>query len=152
MNDMSLHQEVHVGSVLGAQTNHTSITQVFRYSAATWNTHRIHYDKEYAIKEGYPDVLVQSHLHGALLTKYCTDWAGREGRLVDLSLRVRRFAVAGESLTIQGTVREVRVGDNGRALVDLDLVETRDSDAETCVEGTATIEIPSAWLDGGAKS
>jgi acyl dehydratase len=149
---MSLHQEVHIGSVLGAQTNHTSITQVFRYSAATWNTHRIHYDKEYAIKEGYPDVLVQSHLHGALLTKYCTDWAGREGRLVDLSLRVRRFAVAGESLTIQGTVREVRAGDNGRALVDLDLVETRDSDAETCVEGTATIEIPSAWLDGGAKS
>lgn len=147
---MTTHQGLSVGTVLDAQTNQTSITQVFRYSAATWNTHRIHYDKEFAIKEGYPDVLVQSHLHGAFLTKYCTDWAGRDARLVDLSLRVRRFAVAGESLTIVGTLRGVRRGEEGRALVDLELVETRGSDGETCVEGTATIDVPAAWIAQGA--
>jgi acyl dehydratase len=149
---MTTHHELQAGSVLAPQTNQTSITQVFRYSAATWNTHRIHYDKEYALKEGYPDVLVQSHLHGAFLTKYCTEWAGREARLADLSLRVRRFAVAGESLTVQGTVREVRPGDEGRAWLDLELVETRDSDGEVCVEGTATLDVPLTWLAEGALS
>lgn len=149
---MSAHQELRTGSVLAPQTNQTSITQVFRYSAATWNTHRIHYDKEFAIKEGYPDVLVQSHLHGAFLTKYCTDWSGRDAHLMDLSLRVRRFAVAGESLTIVGTVSAVRAGGEGRALVDLALVETRGSDQEICVEGSATIDLPLTWLADGAWS
>jgi acyl dehydratase len=149
---MTSHQELRTGSALEAQTNQTSITQVFRYSAATWNTHRIHYDKDYAVKEGYPDVLVQSHLHGAFLTKFCTDWAGRDARLVDLSLRVRRFAVAGEALTTVGAVTSVRAGDEGRALVDIELIETRESDNETCVEGTATIDVPLTWLAEGALS
>jgi hydroxyacyl-ACP dehydratase HTD2-like protein with hotdog domain len=149
---MTTHEGLRPGSVLDARTNQTSITQVFRYSAATWNTHRIHYDKEFAFKEGYPDVLVQSHLHGAFLTQYCTEWAGREGRLVALSLRVRRFAVAGESLTIVGTVKGVRASEEGRALVDVELVETRGSDGDTCVEGTASVDVPLTWLAEGAWS
>jgi hydroxyacyl-ACP dehydratase HTD2-like protein with hotdog domain len=151
MND---HSEVRVGTALASQTFETSPTQVFRYSAATWNTHRIHYDKDYATQEGYPGVLVQSHLHGAFLTKYCTDWAGADAMLVELSLRVRRFAVAGESLTVEGTVREVRLAEAapGRALVDLDLVEKRASDQETCVEGSASIDVPVAWIAQGALS
>jgi hypothetical protein len=71
---------------------------------------------------------------------------------VDLSLRVRRFAVAGESLTIVATVSGLRAGDEGRALVDLELVETRGSDGETCVEGTATIDVPATWTVEGASS
>ncbi len=37
---------------------------LFRYSALTWNSHRIHYDRRYACEvEGYPDLVV----HGPLL-------------------------------------------------------------------------------------
>jgi acyl dehydratase len=143
-------KDLRVGTVLDPATNETSIVQVFRYSAATWNTHRIHYDKDYATTEGYPGVLVQSHLHGAFLTKYCTDLAGRDARLVDLSLRVKKFAVAGEALTVVGTLSAVRPGEPGRAYVDLELVETRGSDDETCVEGTATLDVPLTWIDEGA--
>jgi hypothetical protein len=71
---------------------------------------------------------------------------------VDLSLRVRRFAVAGEALTTVGAVTSVRAGDEGRALVDIELIETRESDNETCVEGTATIDVPLTWLAEGALS
>jgi 3-methylfumaryl-CoA hydratase len=35
---------------------------LFRYSALTFNGHRIHYDNEYCLQEGYPGLLV----HGAL--------------------------------------------------------------------------------------
>ena len=138
--DAMTHKDLRVGAVLDPASNETSIVQVFRYSAATWNTHRIHYDKDYATTEGYPGVLVQSHLHGAFLTKYCTDFVGRDARLVDLSLRVKKFAVAGETLTVVGTVSAVRPDESGRALVDLELVETRGSDNETCVEATARLE------------
>ncbi|MFZ1063232.1 MAG: MaoC family dehydratase N-terminal domain-containing protein [Acidimicrobiales bacterium] len=149
---MQTREPVRVGDALAPQTFDTSVTQVFRYSAATWNTHRIHYDQDYAAHEGYPGVLVQSHLHGAFLTKYCTDWAGDEGRLVDLSLRVRRFAVAGERLSVWATVRDIRSADQGFSLLDLDLMESRGSDGEVCVEGTATLEVPATWTAQGTAS
>jgi hydroxyacyl-ACP dehydratase HTD2-like protein with hotdog domain len=143
-----------VGSALAAVPYATSKVQVFRYSAATWNTHRIHYDKDYALAEGYPDVLVQSHLHGALLARYCTRWVGDHGRLLALGVRVRRYAVAGETLTVTATVSAVESLDGGRAAVALELLERRGSDEEVCVTGSARVEIPAAWLApaaGGAR-
>jgi hydroxyacyl-ACP dehydratase HTD2-like protein with hotdog domain len=135
-----------VGAALEAVAYTTSTVMVFRYSAATWNTHRIHYDRAYALAEGYPDVLVQSHLHGAFLARYCSDWAGEEGRLLELGLRVRRFAIAGETLTVVGVVGSLERIGGERAGVTLELTETRGSDLETCVAGTARIEVPVAWL------
>jgi hydroxyacyl-ACP dehydratase HTD2-like protein with hotdog domain len=138
------HAAFHPGAVLEETVYPTSKVQVFRFSGATWNTHRIHYDKDYAVAEGYPDVLVQSHLHGAFLTRYCTDLAAEDGRLVSLGLRVQKFAVAGEQLTVCGTVTAVTALDSERALVDLELTERRGSDGETCVTGSARLEVPLA--------
>ena len=39
---------------------------LLRYSAATWNSHRIHYDRDYAKAEGYPDLLVHGPLQATL--------------------------------------------------------------------------------------
>lgn len=42
-------------------------TELFRYSALTFNGHRIHYDRDYArAQEGYPGLVV----HGPLLAQY----------------------------------------------------------------------------------
>ena len=41
---------------------------LFRYSALTFNTHRIHYDRDYAVGvEGYPDLVVHGPLQATLL-------------------------------------------------------------------------------------
>jgi 3-methylfumaryl-CoA hydratase len=41
---------------------------LFRYSALTFNSHRIHYDKPYAVnEEGYPDLVVHGPLCATLL-------------------------------------------------------------------------------------
>jgi acyl dehydratase len=140
------HESLRAGTRLPSAVYATSTVQIFRYSAATWNTHRIHYDKDYAIAEGYPDVLVQSHLHGAFIARYCTDWVGEDGRLLELGLRIRRFAIAGESLSVVGSVTAIKRLDDARAAVSLELTETRGSDGETCATATARIEIPSKWL------
>lgn len=39
---------------------------LFRYSAVTWNSHRIHYDRQYAQSEGYKDLLVHGPLQATL--------------------------------------------------------------------------------------
>jgi hydroxyacyl-ACP dehydratase HTD2-like protein with hotdog domain len=135
-----------VGTSLPPVVRATSTVQIFRYSAATWNTHRIHYDQAYAQAEGYPGVLVQSHLHGAFLAQYCTDWAGPDGRLTALSLRVRRFAVAGEELTISGVITAVSEAREGRVVIEVELTATRGSDGEVCAPATASLELPASRL------
>ncbi len=56
--------------------NHSfTTTQLFRYSALTFNGHRIHYDRDYAQRvEGYPGLVV----HGPLLAQYLMLMAERQ--------------------------------------------------------------------------
>jgi 3-methylfumaryl-CoA hydratase len=55
---------------------------LFRYSALTFNGHRIHYDQDYARKvEGYPDLVVHGPLIATLLLRAAAE-AGRPARPV----------------------------------------------------------------------
>ncbi len=40
---------------------------LFRFSALTYNAHRIHYDQTYAAEEGYPDLVVHGPLQALLM-------------------------------------------------------------------------------------
>lgn len=115
-------------------------TQLFFFSAATYNGHRIHYDRTWAVDvEGYPDVLVHGPLQSALLSRAVTDWIGGHGRLVSFSAQNRAVAHPGQELTFGGRVSGVRV-EEGRGLVDLELAGRRGEDV--LMPGTATVELP----------
>ena len=89
---------------------------MFFFSAATYNGHRIHYDKDWARDvEGYDDVLVQGPLQAALLARAITDWIGGRGRLVEYSVQNRAIAFPGEALTFGGVVTGKRLDGRHRA-------------------------------------
>jgi hydroxyacyl-ACP dehydratase HTD2-like protein with hotdog domain len=134
------YEAISVGDELPERVHTPSHVQLFRYSAATWNSHRIHYDTAYARVEGYPDVLVHSHLHGAFLTRLCTDWMGPSGRLVSLSLQVKRFATPEHTLTCRGRVIGKEIVD-GEGRITVDIEEVRD-DGAVCAPGRAVIGFP----------
>lgn len=53
-------------------------TMLFRYSALTFNGHRIHYDQDYARHvEGYPDLVVHGPLTATLLQQFASIKSGR---------------------------------------------------------------------------
>jgi hydroxyacyl-ACP dehydratase HTD2-like protein with hotdog domain len=115
-------------------------TQMFFFSAATYNGHRIHYDKQWATAvEGYDDVLVQGPLQSALLARALTDWIGGGGRLVDYSVQNRAVAYPGEELTFGGVVTGKRL-EHGVGLVDLEIAGRRGDDV--LMPGTATVALP----------
>lgn len=69
---------------------------LFRYSALTFNAHRIHYDRDYAVKEEfYPERVVHGPLQATLLMNLA---AGRRGPLSRFSFRAMRPAFANASL------------------------------------------------------
>lgn len=56
-----------------------SNTLLFRYSALTFNAHRIHYDQAYATGvEGYPDLVVQGPLMATLLMQFAASLAPKQ--------------------------------------------------------------------------
>src|SRR6201986_148836 len=100
-------EDVEPGQEIPALTVTVDETQMFFFSAATYNGHRIHYDKEWARDiEGYDDVLVQGPLQAALLSRALTDWIGGDGRLVAFSGQNRAIALPGQEVSFGGVVIE----------------------------------------------
>lgn len=81
-----------------------SRAQLFMFSAATWNRHRIHYDKDAALADGLPDVVVQRALLGDFLARMLTDWLAETGEIHRLSWRVTGSAVPEVALRCTGVI------------------------------------------------
>jgi 3-methylfumaryl-CoA hydratase len=122
-----------VGDRLPDVVLHPSATQLFRFSAVTWNTHRIHYDVEWARHEGHKGVLVHSHLHAANALRPLTDGLGPEWAVTKAAYRVVRPAAAGETLT--ATAQVTAASEDGNML-EFTIRELNEA-GEPCCEGTA---------------
>ena len=134
------YEDVHPGDTLPTLTVTVDERQLFFFSAATYNGHRIHYDKDWArTVEGYDDVIVQGPLQAALLARAITDWIGGRGRLVEYAVQNRAIAFAGEELSFTCVVTGKRLADN-TGLVDLDIAGRRDDTRADA--GTATVALP----------
>ena len=81
--------------------------QIFMFSAATWNRHHIHYDKDAAIAEGLPDVVVQRALIGDFFARLLTEWLGDDGEIRKLSWKVTQSAPPDTALRCLGDVLTV---------------------------------------------
>ena len=134
------YEDVHPGDVLPALTVAVDERQLFFFSAATYNGHRIHYDKDWArTVEGYDDVIVQGPLQAALLARAITDWIGGRGRVVAYSVQNRAVALTGQQLSFGGSVTAKRLADNV-GLVDLEIAGRRGD--TVLMPGTATVALP----------
>lgn len=77
-------------------------TELFRYSAATFNTHRIHYDRPYVTKqEGYPDLVVHGPLIATRLSAFAAKVAG--GSLSGFTFRGEAPSFVGQEIRLVGS-------------------------------------------------
>jgi 3-methylfumaryl-CoA hydratase len=79
-----------------------SEAMLFRFSALTFNSHRIHYDRPYALGvEGYPDLVVHGPLIATLLIDLCRRQLGHQS-LAQFSFRAQAPAFVNEALHLVG--------------------------------------------------
>lgn len=138
MSEQRCIDDVQVGDELPSVVRNAGRVQLFLYSAATWNPHRIHYDIDYARFEGHPDVIVHGPLQGAWLSQYVTDWAGPAGRIVGLSWQNRASALPEQDYEFRGRVAAV---DAASGNVSLEVWE-QTPDGAVLMPGTATVTLP----------
>ena len=133
-------EDVRVGDEIPPVTERVNTTQLFFFSAATYNGHRIHYDLPYAQSEGHPALLVHGPLQSALMAKTLRNWAGPRGRLLRLRTQNRASAFPDEDLVFTGRVTDLRrEGDVG--VVECEVWE-RKVDGQVIMPGTATVQLP----------
>lgn len=137
-------EDVVLGESIGALVKAPDEVTLFRFSAVTWNAHRIHYDQPYAVTEGYPGILVQSHLHGCHLCQLVVDWAGPLARVRRFGFQNKAIAVAGDVLTCVGTVSRTYYAD-GIGQVDC-VLEERNQAGDLCATGWATLSFAAGDL------
>ncbi len=137
MNQLTI-SDVAVGDDLPVMAKNASRAQLFLYSAASFNPHRIHYDRAYAEFEGHPDILVHGPLQGSWLTQYLTDWIGPKGRLRNVSWQNRASALPENDLEFRGRVTGI---DTATGEVELEVWE-QTAGGQVLMPGTATVVLP----------
>jgi hydroxyacyl-ACP dehydratase HTD2-like protein with hotdog domain len=135
------YAEIAVGHRWPPRTVVPTTVQLFLFSAATGNPHRIHYDKPYAVEvAGHRDLLVHGPLMAALLAATLSTWLGPASQLARISVQNRASACVDQPLLIAAAVTGKR-DDGSRKLIDLDVSVSRD-DGVACVHGTALVRLP----------
>ena len=134
--------DVRVGESLPPLVQHATNVSVFLFGVAYWAPHRIHYDREHALSEGYDDVLVVGPLMNAYAVRALTGWAGDPGCLRNFAVRNLAPAYAGDTLTVTASVTDKHSGDDeGRVECEFQVAR---QDGTPVLSGTATLGLPLA--------
>jgi 3-methylfumaryl-CoA hydratase len=109
------------------ETHMADAVLLFRYSALTFNGHRIHYDRDYVTRvEGYPGLIFHGPLQAAFIVELAARLRGGKPP--------RRFSYRGVQPLFEGSEFSVNANDNGGAME----LWTANSDGQPTMKGTAT--------------
>ena len=122
-----------VGDTLPPLKHTATPFQLFRYSAVTWNPHRIHFDEPYAREEGHDGVALHSHLRAALALRCVAEGLGPGWHVTKVAYRLRKPVYAPAELAY--TARVTATEDD---TMTLELIEQQPS-GEVGFEGTAWV-------------
>jgi acyl dehydratase len=139
---MSLDQ-VEVGDALPPLSYDVTSTTVVLGALAARDWRPMHHDYHFAVeRQGVQDIFLNSPNQGSWLERFVTDWTGPKGRLGRLRFKMRKPIFPGDTMVLEGTVRDVRVDEVGCGWVHLDLT-IRVGDT-TCTESEATVALPTS--------
>lgn len=135
------YEDVVDGSEITPLVKQPTTTQLVMWAGASGDYNPIHYDKDYALKQGLPGVIVHGQLAGAFLGQMLTDWVGDKGSISKLSLSYKGMNFPGEALTCQGKVIKKYI-EESRHLVTL-RIWVENPRGEKTLTGTAVVSLPS---------
>jgi 3-methylfumaryl-CoA hydratase len=111
------HRETHVSDPV----------LLFRYSALTFNGHRIHYDRDYVTKvEGYPGLIFHGPLQAALIVELAAKLRG--------GTAPKKFSYRGVQPLFEGSEFSVNANNNGGGME----LWTANAEGQPTMKGTAT--------------
>ena len=109
------------------ETQMADAVLLFRYSALTFNGHRIHYDRDYVTRvEGYPGLIFHGPLQAAFIVELAAKLRGGKPP--------KKMSYRGVQPLFEGSEFSVNANDNGEAMQ----LWTANSAGQPTMKGTAT--------------
>ena len=141
MAEQVFYEDVEVGSEIPSLVKRTTRRQLVQWAGASGDFYEIHYNKDFALASGLPDVILHGRLKAAYLGQMLTDWIGLEGALKKYNVRYRGMDFPDQDLTCKGKVTKKYAQDNEH-LVELD-IWTENPRGEKTITGSAVVSLPS---------
>jgi len=140
MSKQLFYEDTAQGDEVTPLAKQPTTAQLVMWAGASGDYNPIHYDKDFALKQGLPGVIVPGQLAGCFLGQMLTDWTGDRGSLKKLSLSYKGMNLPGDALTCRGTVTKKYV-EGDQHLVALKIWVENPAGDKT-LTGTAVVELP----------
>jgi len=134
------YEDVEVGTTIGPLEKDPTTQQLVKYAGASGDFYQIHYDKDFALKNNLPGVILHGALKNAFLGQLMTDFAGELGWLRKLSVQYRGMNQPGSKVVCKGRVSKKYV-ENGDHLVECE-IWLENAKGEKTTPGSATVILP----------
>jgi hydroxyacyl-ACP dehydratase HTD2-like protein with hotdog domain len=141
MAEQVYYEDIEVGSELPALVKYPATMQLVKYAGASGDFYQIHYDKDFALANGLPGVIVHGWLALAFLGQMLTDWLGGGGTLVRLNSSYRGMNLVHEDIICNGKVTKKYVED-GKNCARVE-IWAENPQGEKTVTGAAVVTLPS---------
>ncbi len=140
MKEQLYWEDVREGEEIHPLFKFPSTRQLVMWAGASEDYYELHYDKNFAAKTGFPEVILPGGLKAAFLSQMLTDWIGKGGWLRKLSCEYEKVDYPGQELICRGKVRRKRVEEEEH-LVECEVwVENRQGEVTT--SGSALVILP----------
>lgn len=140
------YEDVVVGQPLPTLIKHPTPRQLVMWAGASGEFSEMHYDKDFALKMGFPGIIVHGMLMASFLVQVLTDWIGEWGTLKKIKTSNRQFVLVDRDIICKGTVTNKYVRGNDHC-VECEL-SAENSEGEKCVTATAVVVLPEGKKTG----
>src|SRR4030043_961065 len=113
MSQQVYYEDIIEGADIPSLVKYPTTMQLVKYAGASGDYYQIHYDKDFAIADGLPGVIVHGWLTVSFLGQSVTDWLGDQGALVKLSGSYRGMNKVHEDIICNGKVAKKYIEEGG---------------------------------------
>jgi acyl dehydratase len=144
MAEQIYFEDVDVGTEIGPLDKNPTTQQLVKYAGASGDFYQIHYDKDFALANKLPGVILHGALKNGFLAQLMTDFAGPEGWLRKLSVQYRGMDQPGSKVVCRGRVVK-KYHDKDQHLVDCE-IWLENAKGEKTTPGSATVILPARHI------
>jgi len=134
-------EDVEIGSEIPPLEKDPTTQQLVKYAGASGDFYQIHYDKDFALANKLPGVILHGALKNGFLGQLMTDFAGEYGWLQKLSVQYRGMDQPSSKITARGKVVKKLV-EGRRHLIECD-IWLENAKGEKTTPGSAIVVLPS---------
>ena len=134
-------EDIEEGTEITTLEKQPTTQQLVRWAGASGDFYQIHYDKDFALGNALPGVIVHGALKSAWLGQLLGDWAGEDGSIRKYGCSYRGMGVPGDTLACKGKVTKKYV-EGDEHLVECE-IWLENSKGEKTTPGTAVVVLPS---------